>query len=450
MNLIFKSQWVTYYSLAPLLLKRKIQYNIGLAKRPTFQRPTFIMPTKRENGRAVETGTFRRFRCLFSEKIRGIDSVFSEKAIPLLKNIAMYLHERKDWWRFRYDNEKVLNLLGEVRAKQGLMLGRMTSLGFNFQDDAMLTTMSLELVRSSEIEGESLDLSEVRSSIARRLGIDSAGLIPSSRYVEGVVEMLLDTTQNYDKPLSDERLFGWHNVLFPTGRSGLYEIEVGKYRSGEMQVISGAMGREHVHYQAPKPERLKEEMAIFIHWFNGKSDLDAVMKAAIAHLWFVSIHPFDDGNGRITRALTDMLLARSESSSRRFYSMSSEIKLMQKEYYEVLERTQKGDGDITEWIVWFLQCFEKAITSTESTLSSIIEKNKFWEQNKGIPFNERQHKIINMLFDNFFGKLTSSKWAKIAKCSPDTALNDIHDLVAKGILIKNEEGGRSTNYSLVK
>lgn len=361
----------------------------------------------------------------------------------------MYLHERRNWWRFQYDNEKILNLLGKVRAKQGLMLGRMTSLGFDFQDDAMLTTMSLELVRSSEIEGENLNISEVRSSIARRLGINAAGLIPSSRYVEGVVEMLLDATQNYDKLLSDERLFGWHHVLFPTGRSGLYEIEVGKYRTGEMQVISGAMGKERVHYQAPKPERLAEEMAVFIKWFNEETELDAVIKAAIAHLWFVSIHPFDDGNGRIARAITDMLLARSENSNRRFYSMSTEIKLMQKEYYEVLERTQRGDGDITEWLLWFLRCFEKALASTESTLSSVLEKNKFWERNKDVQFNERQRKIINMLFDDFFGKLTSGKWAKIAKCSNDTALNDLKDLLAKGILVKNEEGGRSTNYSLV-
>ena len=361
----------------------------------------------------------------------------------------MYLHERKNWWRFQYDNEKILNLLGEVRSKQGLMLGRMSSLGFDFQDEAMLTTMSLELVRSSEIEGENLNLSEVRSSIARHLGINSAGLVPSSRYVEGVVEMLLDATQNYQKPLSDERLFGWHHVLFPTGRSGLYEIEVGKYRTGEMQVLSGAMGKERVHYQAPKPERLAEEMAVFMKWFNEKTELDAVIKAAIAHLWFVSIHPFDDGNGRITRAITDMLLARSENCSRRFYSMSTEIKLMQKEYYEILERTQRGDGDITEWLLWFLRCFEKALASTESTLSSVLEKNKFWERNKDVQFNERQRKIVNMLFGDFFGKLTSGKWAKIAKCSNDTALNDLKDLVAKGILVKNEEGGRSTNYSLV-
>lgn len=362
----------------------------------------------------------------------------------------MYIHERENWCDFKFDKSEVLNLLGNVRAKQGLMLGRLTSLGFEMQDDAMLTTMSLELVRSSEIEGESLNFSEVRSSIARRLGINTAGLVPSSRYIEGVVEMLLDATQNYDKPLSDSRLFGWHNVLFPTGRSGLYEIEVGKYRTGEMQVISGPMGRERVHYEAPKPEKIKQEMAEFITWFNKEVITDPVIKAAIAHLWFVSIHPFDDGNGRITRALTDMLLARSENCNRRFYSMSSEIKLVQKEYYDVLERTQRGDGDITEWIVWFLSCLEKAMDSTEDLLSSVLDKSKFWDRHRDVDLNERQRKLINMLFGDFFGKLTSTKWAKIAKCSNDTALKDIKDLVAKGILVKNEEGGRSTNYSLAK
>lgn len=331
-----------------------------------------------------------------------------------------------------------------------MMLGRLSMLGFEFQDEAMLSTMSMELVRSSEIEGEVLNLSEVRSSIARRLGIETGGLVAVSRYVEGVVEMLLDATQHYDKPLSDDRLFGWHNVLFPSGISGLYKIEVGKYRTGDMQVVSGAMGRERVHYQAPKPEKVPEEMARFIQWVNSADAMDGVIKAAIAHLWFVSIHPFDDGNGRITRALTDMLLARSENTGKRFYSMSAEIKLMQKEYYDVLERTQRGDGDITEWLLWFLECFEKALDATENTLASVLAKSKFWEHFRHTEFNERQRKLINMQFDGFFGKLTSGKWAKITKCSTDTALNDIRDLIAKGVLLKNDGGGRSTNYSLIK
>lgn len=360
----------------------------------------------------------------------------------------MYLHERENWWKFTYDSHKVMTELGKVRAKQGLMLGRMSSLGFDFQEDALLTTLSQELVSSSEIEGELLDRQQVRSSIARRLGIETAGMVGTSRYVEGVVEMLLDATQRYAEPLTDARLFGWHNVLFPTGMSGLYKIEVAQYRSGEMQVVSGAMGKEKVHYEAPKPERLAEEMERFISWVNAESEVDEVVKAAITHLWFVTIHPFDDGNGRIARALTDMMLARSERTSKRFYSMSAVIKLMRSEYYEVLERTQRGDGDITEWLLWFLRCFDAALDSTEENLSAVLARARYWEHFAKEEINERQRKIINLQFDGFFGKLTSSKWAKIAKCSSDTALNDIKDLLGKGMLVKNGEGGRSTNYSL--
>ena len=360
-----------------------------------------------------------------------------------------YIHEYENWWLFRYDSQLIMNKLGQVRAKQGRVLGRMLSLGFDSQDEAVLSNMSLELIRSSEIEGEKLNLAEVRSSIARRLGIETAGLVQVSRYVDGVVEMQLDATQNYDKPLTHDRLFGWHNVLFPTGMSGLYRIDVGKYRSGDMQVVSGAMGKEKVHYQAPSADRVPSEMERFITWVNNSEDIDAVLKAAIAHLWFVSIHPFDDGNGRITRALTELLLTRSENCSKRFYSISAEIKKLQKEYYAVLERTQHGNGDITEWLLWFLGCFEQALESTEDTLSSVIRKAEFWERHRNVHFNERQRKLLNMQFDGFFGKLTSSKWAKIAKCSTDTALNDIKDLIAKGILKKTNEGGRSTNYILV-
>ena len=360
-----------------------------------------------------------------------------------------YIYDNENWWQFRYDGQQIMNELGRVRAKQGIVLGRMLSLGFVFQNEAALSNMSLELVRSSEIEGERLNLEEVRSSIARRLGIETAGLVPVSRYVEGVVEMQLEATQNYDKPLSHDRLFGWHNVLFPTGMSGLYRIDVGKYRSGEMQVVSGAMGKEKVHYQAPSADRVPAEMGRFIDWVNNDEDIDGVLKAAIAHLWFVSIHPFDDGNGRITRALTDMLLARSEKCSKRFYSMSAEIRVLQKEYYDVLERTQHGDGEITEWLLWFLGCFEQALDSTQDTLSSVMRKADFWDHHRDVTFNERQRKLLNLQFDGFFGKLTSSKWAKIAKCSSDTALNDINDLITKGILKKSDEGGRSTNYILV-
>lgn len=360
----------------------------------------------------------------------------------------MYLHERENWWKFTFDSNRVMTELGKVRAKQGLMLGRMSSLGFDFQEDALLSTLSQELVSSSEIEGETLDRQQVRSSIARRLGIETAGMVGTSRYVEGVVEMLLDATQRYADPLTDKRLYGWHNVLFPSGMSGLYRIEVARYRSGEMQVVSGAMGKEKVHYEAPKPERVPQEMQRFIDWVNAEVEMDEVVKAAIAHLWFVTIHPFDDGNGRIARALTDMILARSEQTSKRFYSMSAEIKLMRAEYYEVLERTQRGKGDITEWLLWFFRCFDAALDSTEESLSAVLAKARYWEHFSKEEVNERQRKLINLQFDGFFGKLTSGKWAKIGKCSSDTALNDIKNLLNKGMLVKNGEGGRSTNYSL--
>ena len=362
----------------------------------------------------------------------------------------MYLHEYDYWWDFRYDKGRVMNELGRIRAKQGLLLGRMMSLGFDFQDEALLSALTMELTSSSEIEGENLDFKQVRSSIARRLGIETAGMVEVSRYVEGVVMMLLDATTHYDEPLTDKRLFGWHNVLFPSGMSGLYQIEVARYRSGEMQVVSGPMGREKVHYQAPSPERVPQEMERFIHWINSDSGIDDVIKAAIAHLWFVTIHPFDDGNGRIARALTDMLLARSEHTSKRFYSMSAKIKLQRNIYYDTLEHTQRGDGDITDWILWFLQCFDQALDGTNETLSNVLDKARYWEHFAHLTVNERQRKLINMQFDGFFGKLTSGKWAKIAKCSSDTALNDIKDLLEKGMLVKNGEGGRSTNYSLTE
>lgn len=372
------------------------------------------------------------------------------KSLILQKRIAMYLHQRDNWWDFRYDPSAIMNRLAAVRAKQGMLLGKMNSLGFPLQDEAVLTSMALEVIKSSEIEGEILNLNQVRSSLAKRLGFDISTSVPASRYIEGVVEMMLDATQHYAVPMTDERLFGWHNVLFPSGISGLYKIEVGRYRSGEMQVVSGAMGREKVHYEAPAPERVPEEMARFIAWLNeNNASLDPVLKAGIAHLWFVSIHPFDDGNGRITRAITEMLLCRADGSGKRFYSMSYQISLEKNKYYDVLEKTQKGNGDITEWLLWFLDCLDKAIESTTETLSSVLSKARFWDVHKEDRFNERQMKIVNMLFDDFFGKLTTSKWAKIAKCSSDTALNDINDLISKGVLKKNEEGGRSTNYSII-
>lgn len=372
------------------------------------------------------------------------------KSLILQKRIAMYLHQRDNWWDFRYDSSAIMNRLAAVRAKQGMLLGKMNSLGFPLQDEAVLTSMAHEVIKSSEIEGEILNLNQVRSSLAKRLGFDISTSVPVSRYIEDVVEMMLDATQHYAVPMTDERLFGWHNVLSPSGISGLYKIEVGRYRSRKMQVVSGAMGREKVHYEAPAPERVSEEMARFIAWLNeNNASLDPVLKAGIAHLWFVSIHPFDDGNGRITRAITEMLLCRADGSGKRFYSMSYQISLEKNKYYEVLEKTQKGNGDITEWLLWFLDCLDKAIESTTETLSSVLSKARFWDVHKEDRFNERQMKIVNMLFDDFFGKLTTSKWAKIAKCSSDTALNDINDLISKGVLKKNEEGGRSTNYSII-
>ena len=362
----------------------------------------------------------------------------------------MYLHQRDNWWNFRYDSSAIMTSLAAVRAKQGMLLGRMNSLGFSLQDEAVLTSMALEVIKSSEIEGEILNLNQVRSSLAKRLGFDITTSVPVSRYIDGVVEMMLDATQHYAAPMTDDRLFGWHNVLFPSGMSGLYKIDVGKYRRGEMQVVSGAMGREKVHYEAPAPERVSDEMARFIAWLNEDNPaLDPVLKAGIAHLWLVSIHPFDDGNGRITRAVTEMLLCRADGTGKRFYSMSNQINLDKNKYYDVLEKTQKGNGDITEWLLWFLDCLDKAIESTAETLSSVLSKARFWDVHKEERFNERQQKIVNMLFDDFFGKLTTGKWAKIAKCSSDTALNDINDLVAKGVLRKNDEGGRSTNYSII-
>ena len=358
----------------------------------------------------------------------------------------MYIHEYKEWWKFRYDASSVLHKLAEVRAQQGRLLGELSAVGFSLQDEAQLTNLSIEIVKSSEIEGEMLNLEQVRSSIALRLGIPTAGIVRTSRYIEGVVEMMLDATQNYAQPLTDMRLFGWHNVLFPSGMSGLYQIDVAKYRTHVMQVVSGPMGRETVHYEAPEPERVPKEMAHFLEWFNGNDPLDPVLKAAIAHFWFVAIHPFDDGNGRIARALTEQLLSRADETSKRFYSMSNQIQLDKKRYYEVLESTQKDDGDITEWLLWFLECLDRSLKATNETLASVLAKARFWETHSETTFNERQKKLINLLFDGFFGKLNTGKWAKIAKCSTDTALNDINDLVKKGVLKKSEEGGRSTNY----
>ncbi len=370
-----------------------------------------------------------------------------------------YIHQLKIWPKFTWDSEKIIPLLGNVRNHQGRLIGRMEMLGFPLRSEAILQTLTLDIVKSSEIEGEILDVAEVRSSIARRLGMDIGGLVSSDRHVDGIVEMMVDAVQNFDKPLTQDRLFGWNASLFPSGRSGMYKITVGAWRSdaqGPMRVVSGAIGRQKVHYEAPEAVRLPMEMDKFLCWFNSAKDLDAVLKAGIAHLWFVTLHPFDDGNGRVARAIADMQLARADGSRDRFYSMSVQIRQERSAYYDILEKTQKNtytvkDGiDITSWLEWFLMCFDRALYITEDTLSGVLKKARFWESCQAGGINERQKEIINKLFDGFEGKLTSSKWAKITKCSQDTALRDIQDLLEKDILRKDPAGGRSTSYSLGK
>ena len=363
--------------------------------------------------------------------------------------MVKYIYEYKNWTDFSWQDKAINALFGEVRLMQGKIIGQMNTLGFAAKEEATLTALTLDVVKSSEIEGELLNYDQVRSSIARRLGINTAGLVSSSRHIEGVVEMMLDATQRYNLQLTEKRLFGWHAALFPTGYSGPYLIEVGRYRTGEMQVVSGAMGKEKVHYEAVKPELVKTEMDKFLNWINNENCLDPVLKAAIAPFWFIIIHPFDDGNGRIGRAITDMLLAGAEGSGERFYSMSSQILAERKLYYQVLQKVQHSSGDITEWIVWFLRCLKNAMLSTQNTTQKILRKAEFWKLHERTPVNERQRLILNKLFDDFEGKLQTSKWAKIVKTSSDTALRDIKDLVGKGILKQTDEGGRNANYELV-
>lgn len=363
-----------------------------------------------------------------------------------------YIHQLKNWPDFSWDHEKLTEKLVMVRHIQGRLIGRMEGLGFALQEQAVLQSLTEEVVKSSAIEGENLNRDQVRSSVARRLGIDIGGLVSTPRNVDGIVELMIDATQKHGQLLTQERLFAWHAALFPAGHSGMMKIKVGAWRddsNGPMQVISGPVGRERVHFEAPAAKRLSSEMKTFLKWFNKKPDVDLVLRAAFAHLYFVTLHPFEDGNGRIARAIADMALARSENSSKRFYSMSSQINAERNDYYNVLESTQKADLDVTDWLGWFLGCLERAIQGSESTLSAILFKAKFWEKHEGEKFNERQRKIINKLLDGFEGNLTSSKWAKLGKCSQDTASRDIDDLIKRKILRKSTEGGRSTNYFLV-
>ncbi|GAB1855410.1 Fic family protein [Flavobacteriaceae bacterium MHTCC 0001] len=369
-----------------------------------------------------------------------------------MRRKKIYIHEHDNWTHFSWDEKIVSKTLAETRNLQGRLLGKMESLGFELQDEAVLDTLTLEVVKSSEIEGELLDAQQVRSSIAKRLGIELAATIESERHIDGIVEMMLDATQQYTKPLTTERLFGWHAALFPTGYSNLHKIIVANWRkdtTGPMQVVSGAMGKEKVHFEAPSSDKIPSEMTKFIEWIENENQIDPVLKSAIAHLWFVTIHPFEDGNGRITRAITELLLARSDNSAKRFYSMSAQIRIERKAYYNILEKTQKTSYDITDWIIWFLECLKNAFDSTFKLLSKILIKANFWKVHVALILNKRQHNMLNKLLDGFDGKLTTSKWAKICKCSQDTALRDIQDLIAKAVLKKEASRGRSTNYQLI-
>jgi len=363
----------------------------------------------------------------------------------------MYIHQHKNWPDFKWDNDTLLSYVSKVRDLQGRLIGRMEGLGFKLREEAVLETLTEDIVKTSEIEGEFLNPSEVRSSVAKRLGIEISGLTEASRDVEGVVEMMLDATQKFEAPLTKDRLFGWHAALFPTGRSGMYHITVGnwrKYDQGPMQVVSGPMGRAKVHYVAPEAERLGSEMNRFLKWFNSDNSIEPVIKSALAHLWFVTIHPFDDGNGRIARAIADLQLARADRTNQRFYSLSAQIMKSKKEYYDMLESTQKGSLDVSQWLVWYFDRLTEALESTDNSLSKVLVKARFWEKHSTTQLNERQIKMINTLLGDFVGKLHSSKWAKMTKVHRDTARRDIQDLIKKGILSDSGEGGRSTNYIL--
>ena len=363
----------------------------------------------------------------------------------------MYLYNYQNWPIFEWNSGKLLVLLSYVRNQQGKLIGKMGALGFELRNEANLEILTQEIIKSSEIEGEILDREQVRSSIARRLGLDISGLVYSDRNVDGIVDLMVDATKNFDKEMNKERLFSWHSALFPTGQSGIYKIITGNWRNdstGPMQVVSGALGKEKVHYQAPPAAQIEDEMRIFLDWFNLEQNTDLVLRAAIAHLWFVTLHPFEDGNGRISRVLSDMLLARSDEQSFRFYSMSTQIRKERNSYYDILEKTQKSGLDITNWLEWFLNCLLHSIENSEKLLEKIIYKHSFWLKHVRVNINDRQRKILNMLMDDFEGVLNTTKWAKIGKCSQDTALRDIQDLIEKGIMIKSEQGGRSTNYEL--
>lgn len=365
----------------------------------------------------------------------------------------MWIHEHQNWSDFTWNAESLAFKLADIRYRQGLLLGRMESLGFELKREASLATLTSDVVKSSAIEGENLDPNEVRSSIARRLGIDMAGLVPTSRNVDGIVEVMLDATRKFSESLTKDRLFDWHAALFPTGRSGMHRITVGGWRNldaGEMQVVSGAIGHEKVHFEAPSADRLEHEMQVFLDWFNKNGDIDPVLKAGIAHFWFVTIHPFEDGNGRIARAIGDMALARADRTSDRFYSLSTQIESERKDYYDQLERQQRNSSDITDWLQWFLECLNRSISNAEITLGNVLFKAQLWDKINRNPVNERQRFILNkMLEADFQGHMNTSKYAKMVTCSNDTALRDIQDLKKRGIFIQNPGEGRNTSYRIL-
>jgi Fic family protein len=363
----------------------------------------------------------------------------------------IYIWQAGDWPRWRYDLAALAGPLAEVSRAQGLLMGHLAGVGMALREQASLAALTEDVIKTSEIEGEQLNVESVRSSIARRLGVDIGALAPVDRHVEGVVEMVLDATLNCDAPVTRERLFGWHAALFPSGYSGLARIRVGGWRddaSGPMQVVSGPVGRQRVHFEAPPAAGLAAEAGRFFDWVNGDSGDPPLIKAGLGHLWFVTLHPFDDGNGRIARAIGDLLLARADGSPQRFYSLSAQIQRERKVYYDMLERTQKGSLDVTGWLAWFLDALHRAVDQAQLTLDAVLAKARFWQRFAGTPMNTRQVKLLNRLLDGFEGKLTSSKWAAVARCSPDTALRDINELVARGVLRKSAAGGRSTSYEL--
>lgn len=367
--------------------------------------------------------------------------------------MGKYIHLRTNWPDFHWETDRLLAPLAALRSKQGRLLGSLESLGFKLREEASLQTLTMDVVKSSEIEGENLPEDQVRSSIARRLGLDVAGVVVRDRNVEGVVEMMLDATQKHNEDLTKDRLFDWHGALFPTGRSGMKKISTAAWRDDSespMQVVSGPMGKERVHFEAPEASRLEKEMEKFLTWFNDPGEIDPVLKAAVAHVWFVTIHPFDDGNGRIARALTDLQLARADGSKQRFYSMSAQIRKERNAYYDVLEKTQKETLDITTWLLWFISCLDRALDASAELLAGVMKKAAFWKIHQQTELNDRQRKMIATLLDEtFVGKLNNSKWANMNKVSNDTALRDIQDLLSKNVLEKEEGGGRNTSYKIV-